>query len=147
MKSRFANNPFSGEGARLAGGRWNSKGLPCVYVGSSESLTILEIMVHLDDYALLDSYRPFQVVLPDDLIEVLSHDQLPPNWANKATPKETTTIGDAWLRKAESVALAVPSVIVPRETNYVLNPAHGEFANILASAVELEFNVDERLRK
>lgn len=104
-------------------------------------------MVHLEDYTLLDSYRLFQIVLPDDLIEALPHDQLPANWANKATPQETTTIGDAWLRKAESVVLAVPSVIVPRETNYVSNPAHGKFTGIVAMAVKLEFKIDERLHK
>jgi hypothetical protein len=34
-----------GEGARLAGGRWNPKGTPVIYASQSEALAYLEVLV------------------------------------------------------------------------------------------------------
>ena len=38
--------PFSGEGARLFGGRWNSPGRVAIYCGDSFALAMLERLVH-----------------------------------------------------------------------------------------------------
>jgi RES domain-containing protein len=35
--------------------------------------------------------------------------------------------------------MAVPSIVVPRETNYLLNPAHPQFEDVVADAVEIGF--------
>ena len=40
--ARFARSAFSGDGARLYGGRWHRKGVPLVYTASSQSLAMLE---------------------------------------------------------------------------------------------------------
>ena len=45
---RFVTSAFSGEGARLFGGRWNRKGWPVVYTAQSRSLALLEMMVQDD---------------------------------------------------------------------------------------------------
>ena len=45
VTARFADSAFSGEGARLYGGRWNRKGVPIVYTAGSQSLVMLEILV------------------------------------------------------------------------------------------------------
>lgn len=39
-------------------------------------------------------------------------------------------LGDAWVRQARSAVLAVPSVIIVGEANYLFNPAHPDFQNI-----------------
>ncbi|RMW06679.1 hypothetical protein ALO99_03427, partial [Pseudomonas coronafaciens pv. porri] len=46
----------------------------------------------------------------------------------------------------QSLALAVPSVIIPREYNYLLNVQHPEFQAVVATARALEFEVDPRLK-
>jgi hypothetical protein len=38
--------------------------------------------------------------------------------------------------------MAVPSVVVPRETNYLLNPAHPQFEGVVAGAVVIDFQPD-----
>ena len=39
----------------------------------------------------------------------------------------TQRTGDGWLASGRALALAVPSAIVPEESNYLLNPAHARF--------------------
>ena len=41
LTARFAHSAFSGEGARLCGGRWSHKGTPMVYTAGSQSLAML----------------------------------------------------------------------------------------------------------
>ena len=48
VKTRYSADAFSGEGARLYGGRWNSPGVAMVYTAGSKSLATLEVLVHLD---------------------------------------------------------------------------------------------------
>lgn len=145
VKKKWLGIAFNGEGARLYGGRWNSRGRPCVYLAGSESLALLEVMVHLDDYSLLHHYALLQVPLPETSLLYLPADQLPRDWRAEPAPASTAELGDAWLSNATSLALAVPSVVVPRELNYLLNPAHPQFEAIVGRAIELNFSPDSRL--
>ncbi|RMS24040.1 hypothetical protein ALP71_02375, partial [Pseudomonas coronafaciens pv. garcae] len=61
-------------------------------------------------------------------------------------PPASASFGDAWLASGQSLALAVPSVIIPREYNYLLNVQHPEFQAVVATARALEFEVDPRLK-
>ena len=45
VTARFAKSAFSGEGARLYGGRWNRKGVLLVYAAGNQSLAMLEMLV------------------------------------------------------------------------------------------------------
>ena len=146
VKARHADTAFDGEGARRFGGRWNSKGQPAVYVASSESLAVLEVLVHLGRREPLPRYALFQVWIPAETIVHLDDNALPPNWRDPIPPAATAEIGDAWLANGKSLALAVPSVVVPREVNYMLNPAHPGFAEVVAGAQRVLFAFDERLR-
>ncbi|MGA9671505.1 MAG: RES family NAD+ phosphorylase, partial [Terracidiphilus sp.] len=47
-RERYAGEAFSGHGARLYGGRWNSAGTPMVYASSSLALAAIELFVHLE---------------------------------------------------------------------------------------------------
>lgn len=145
VKRKWRQIAFDGEGARLYGGRWNSRGHSCVYLAGSESLAILELMVHLDAYKLLQHYLLMQLRLPTESVLQLSSARLPDDWRDEPAPPSVAQIGDSWLDSMESLALAVPSVVVPRELNYIVNPAHTLFAETVATGVEIPFQPDVRL--
>ena len=145
VKRKWRQAAFDGEGARLYGGRWNSKGKACVYLAGSASLAMLEVMVHLDDYQLLEHYTLLEVTLPKSALMSLSTESLPKDWAVEPAPASTAEIGDNWLESQSSLALAVPSAVVPRERNYLINPEHARFQALIDSAAEIAFTPDKRL--
>ena len=145
VKRKWRQAAFDGEGARLYGGRWNSKGKACVYLAGSASLAMLEVMVHLDDYQLLTHYALLEVTLQKSSLMSLSADSLPKDWAVEPAPASTAEIGDNWLESQSSLALAVPSTVVPRERNYLINPEHARFQALIDSAAEIAFTPDKRL--
>ncbi len=138
---RFAEIAFTGEGARRFGGRWNSPGRPVVYTAQSQALAALEILVHLDSERLLRHYLAIPVTIAPHLIEHLSPSYLPKNWRAYPAPRSTHAIGDAWLARASSPVLQVPSVVIPSESNFLLNPAHPHFRKLrLGSPVPFLFD-------
>lgn len=145
VKKKWATNAFDGEGARLYGGRWNSRGKSCVYLAGSESLAILEVLVHLDNAQQIEHYALFSVTLDEKDVLLLQQQTLPDNWQEDPAPSDTADLGDEWLASQSSLALCVPSSIVARENNYVLNLAHPHCATVLESMTELEFSMDNRL--
>jgi RES domain-containing protein len=127
--SSFARSAFSGEGARLYGGRWNPKGVAVVYTAASQSLAILEMLVQ--DQPLRARYVIFEARIPSGVrIDRVRTDELPADWREVAARERLRAIGAEWARRRNAAVLAVPSVIVPAETNYVLNPAHSDFKRI-----------------
>jgi len=118
---------FSGEGARRFGGRWNSVGVPVVYVSSTLALAALETLVHADRASLTRDWIAFELFLPDDVILELRDEDLPVDWRATPVSPGARYVGDALVMEAASAALAVPSTIVPVERNYLLNPEHVDF--------------------
>jgi RES domain-containing protein len=140
---QHASDALSGEGARLFGGRWNPKGLPLVYTAATRSLAILEMLVQ--DQPLRARYSIIPVYLPDDLLlETLTAYHLPQGWRTVAARPRLQAIGRDWLQRSESAVLTVPSVVLPQENNYLLNPRHRDFARLIASSVEI-LDTDSRL--
>jgi RES domain-containing protein len=144
VKSRHASTAFDGEGARLYGGRWNSPGTRMVYTSSTISLAVLEVLVHLQEASLLSSYSLISVSFDDALVERLERSRLPDGWRTYPPPSELQRIGDEWVRSQRSAVLEVPSVIVVRESNYLLNPTHPNFSTVVIGESE-PFTFDERL--
>jgi RES domain-containing protein len=145
VQERFSNEAFTGEGARLYGGRWNSPGRPLTYAAGSRALAVLEMMVHLDGPQLLGSYLLFEAVIPETLISELPVSGLPPDWRDDPAPRSTQAMGDRWIQGGASAVLRVPSALIPEEHNYLLNPRHPEFGQIRISAPE-KFAFDPRLK-
>lgn len=140
---RHAADAFSGEGARLYGGRWNRKGTPLVYTAASRSLAMLEMIVQ-DDH-LRARYAMIPAEIPADLrIDSLSIDDLPADWREPGVRDELQALGSAWAAERRGVVLAVPSAVLPAETNYLLNPLHPDFERIGIGGVE-ELVTDMRL--
>lgn len=127
--ARFAQTAFSGEGARLYGGRWNPKGWEVVYTAESQSLALLELMVQ--DDPLRAHYVLIPAQLPSDLPAThIDAEQLPDNWRTIGARDVLQGIGQEWLQSAQTAVLSVPSAVVPAERNYLLNPRHPDFARI-----------------
>uniref|UniRef100_A0A486XWX6 RES domain-containing protein n=1 Tax=Rheinheimera sp. BAL341 TaxID=1708203 RepID=A0A486XWX6_9GAMM len=145
VHNKWAAQAFDGEGARLYGGRWNSKGQLCVYTAGSEALAILEILVHLNNRNALKQYRLFQLTIAAEDVLSVSPATLPLSWQQQPASIDTARIGDSWLAQRASIALSVPSVIAPRENNILLNPQHSHFAKCQATITELDFMPDPRL--
>ena len=146
VKTRFAGTAFDGEGARRFGGRWNSKGTPMIYAAGSRALAVLEMLVHLENTDLLKHYRLIPVTFDRTLVKRLDPKALPSNWKRRPAPAGARAVGDAWAAAGESAVLEVPSVVVPGETNFLLNPRHPDFAEILIGAPE-PYRLDPRLRE
>jgi RES domain-containing protein len=144
VKTKYADHAFSGEGARLYGGRWTSPGVRVVYASSSLSLATLEVLVHLQNSGPLLSYSVCTVDFPEDLVKELAVRSLPHNWRAYPAPAGLRRLGDDWVRGKASVVLKVPSVIVPEEHNYLINPDHRDFPHLSFSEPE-PFDMDPRL--
>lgn len=142
---QFAASAFTGLGAKLYGGRWNHKGLPVVYCSATLSLAVLEVLVH----HRAPVPPPDFVAIPADLpartkIKTLQVSELPREWHTDPAPPQLQVIGSAWLESLSSLTLAVPSVLVPQELNYLLNPRHPDFAKLIIG-VPQTFPFDPRL--
>ena len=142
VKRRLARTAFDGEGARRFGGRWTSKGVAVVYLAQSQSLAALEILVHIDSPQLLEHYVAVPVSIDATLITRIELSSLPKNWKTYPPPRKIRAIGDNWVMAASSVGLQVPSVIVPLENNYLLNPRHLDFPKLqIGKPVPFKFDL------
>ena len=138
---------LSGTGAKLNGGRWNSKGRSALYAAEHISLAKLEVAVHLDFDIIPDSYCLIEIELPDHLkIKIVEMDELPENWNAIPYLQSTQKLGDSILDQNEAVAFKVPSAVVSQEFNYILNPNHPDFKTIQISKID-SFSFDQRLFK
>ncbi|MEP7013170.1 MAG: RES family NAD+ phosphorylase [Acidobacteriota bacterium] len=147
VKARRTFSAFDGEGARRFGGRWNSPGTPMVYTSGTLSLAALELLVHLDLQEEPSDLIAIQALLPKGLqVDVLEASDLPATWRNLPSPEDLRELGSRWVREARTPVLSVPSVIVPRERNFLLNPLHPAMARI--RVVDWEpFTLDSRVFK
>jgi RES domain-containing protein len=140
--SAFAN--LSGEGAKIASARWHTKGNSVVYLAESPAGAMLEHLVHLlytrwrvpDTYNLLEVYAPEEIGIKEllPLAEI--------KW--KEDQIFTRKLGDEWLKGKETPLARVPSAIMPRTWNILLNPEHSDADKIRIEAVIRE-RFDNRL--
>lgn len=139
-----AARAFDGDGARLYGGRWNSVSVPIVYASEHQSLAALELRVHIDRTRMRKPCQCFAVQFDESLMEVFRVRDLPPNWTQEPPPPSLQRLGDLWVKSGASVILAVPSVLIPRELNYLINPRHPDFSK-LKIGKPADFTFDQRL--
>jgi RES domain-containing protein len=145
--ARKAHAPFDGEGARLYGSRWTPRGLRAVFTSATLSLAALERFVHTDpDLEPTDLVSIEVEIKPIIAVDSIAVSDLPHTWREHPAPAALASIGERWLRAARTVALSVPSVVIPRERNVILNPAHADFANLTLGAPE-PFSFDPRMWK
>ncbi|MFM9969536.1 MAG: RES family NAD+ phosphorylase [Burkholderiales bacterium] len=143
LTARYSASAFTGEGARLYGGRWNKKGVPLVYTADCQALALLEMLAQ--DEPLHTRYVMICATIPSNLkIQRITTANLPADWREMGAREELRNLGSEWVRLKTSAVLAVPSVLIPDQTNYLLNPRHPEFAKIEIGKPK-EFVTDLRL--
>jgi len=128
---------FSGIGAAMHGGRWNTKGHHMVYASQSRALATLEISVHLKNTAALQAYSVCQILIPEGYCEEVTEADLPVGWDELVVnPLVAQSWGNAWLALGVTPVVKVPSVVLPTEWNYLLNPEHDQFSAIELGVIE-----------
>ncbi len=140
----YADTAFSGEGARLWGGRWGSPGHRLVYASGSLALATLEVLARANDRRRLRGYLAVSATLAERHLEIVEAATLPTGWDARPYTAVSQRIGDQWLEAGRSLALRVPSVVVPSEWNVLVNPAHPAFGEV-AVGVPIAAPFDPRL--
>lgn len=143
-KTRHSKD-LSGEGARLNGGRWNHILTPCVYTSQSRALALLEytVNVNINDIPRALSFTTIEI--PNDNILQLKIEELPGNWMQVPSPSSTKDFGSELLNAAKAAVIAVPSIVIPQEFNYILNPLHPDSKNFKIISTE-DFVYDVRIK-
>jgi len=95
VKARLVPTAFDGEGARLYGGRWNSRGLPVVYTAASPALAALELLVHLGHSGVLAAYVSIACAFDEAVVLRLERNRLPKDWRSSPPLPELALVGDA----------------------------------------------------
>ena len=144
VKRRHAAEAFTGEGARLYGGRWNHPGTPMVYAAQSRALAAMEALAHFHGAERRIAFVTFQIEIPDRLITLLQSADLPRGWRSREIASATQELGSRWQREAISVALAVPSALIPEELCVLINPAHPDTDKVMVD-YPTAFEFDQRL--
>lgn len=143
-RRRHAAAAASGEGARLYGGRWNSRGVSVVYASTSLALAAVETFVNLSPNLQPPDLVSVEGEIPDALhIDRLDVKALPANWL-RTRDERLRRFGDGWIRQGKTVALLVPSAAIQGEWNILLNPAHPDFPKIKFLEPE-SFDFDVRM--
>jgi RES domain-containing protein len=129
-QEKYADD-LSGNGARLFGGRWNSEGNYALYTSSTRALALLETLAHTPAKLLQTKvYRLVTLQVSEVLIQGLDSKKLPAGWDAIEIRPFTQKTGDQFLLAKKNLLLAVPSVLLPEELNYVINPLHTDFKKV-----------------
>lgn len=142
-KTKYARD-LSGKGAEMAGGRWNSKGVPAIYTSASRALCTTEIAVHTPLGNIPQDYQIISIKIPDTGIYALPEPGLPKDWKIFPHSMHTQKIGDQFARESKFLVMRVPSAVVQGDFNYLINPRHQDFSKVKIVNVQ-PFSFDERL--
>ena len=143
-RSRFKND-LTGKGAEIAGGRWNSIGIPVLYTAESRALCALEIAVHTPLNVVPEDYLMITIHIPDkaEKKEIFIKN-LPSDWKSFPETRYTQTLGDSFFKEGKYLALKVPSAIIQGDHNILINPFHKDFHQVKVVSID-PFEFDQRL--
>lgn len=138
-------NDITGTGARIYGGRWNHAGYPVVYTSCSRSLAVLEFLVHVP-MALAPKNLSIAEINIEETVqrELIRESQLPSNWRDYPAPEQLADIGTNWIKSKSTLLLDIPSAVVDKEVNTLINPLHPDIKRVIISKIE-RFSFDPRL--
>lgn len=137
---------LTGGGAAKVGGRWNSPGKAVVYTSRSVALAYLESLAHLGREVPRNRFL-IRIVVPDRVWDRAlwpKRKALPRTWRAEPAGIGSGRFGDGWLTSGDSTLLCLPSVIVPEDTNVLINPGHPD-ARLIRARVERQLLYDPRL--
>ncbi len=143
-KTKYSRD-IKGTGAFYSGGRWNSIGNFVLYTSSSISLSMLEVLVHVSVKTWPDDMCLVTIVIPSNSIENIEYDSLSGDWKELPSSDYAKGLGDEWIESNKSLVLKVPSVLNPKEYNYLINPNHALFSKIKIESI-IPWSFDPRLK-
>jgi RES domain-containing protein len=135
---RLANRrhpPFTGEGGLHVAGRWHERGVRIVYTAGTKALSVIEFLAHLTPGSTPSGATWWWLDLDQSRtpVETVAAGSLPARWKGVRHLQATRALGTRWIREQRTPVLVVPSVHVPGEFNYLLNPLHPLAAPLLAT--------------
>ena len=135
---------LEGLGGKKFSSRWTSLGRRVVYLAESPAGALLEVLVHfsLEDEDIPRPYTLLQVSAPEANAVRFLDPQTEADW--RVDEEVTRRIGDAWIASLETPLARVPSAIMPRTWNYLLNPEHPDAKQVQIVEVITE-RFDNRL--
>ena len=117
----LAYDAFDTAGSFLNPGRWHKVGTRVIYAAEHASLAVLETLIHAGG----------RKIPPRSISRIHIPDEAAVEQATWMEMPDSQGWGDRWAREARTAVLRVPSIAVNRiESNFVLNPAHPDFARI-----------------
>jgi len=125
-KTQYAED-LNGTGAKLYGGRWNHINTPCIYTASSRSLAILEFSVNVNIDYIPRALSICIFEIDETMVKEFEINKLPGDWKDVPSPFSTKDFGTKLLEKGDPI-IKLPSIIIPDEFNFVLNPLATEKA-------------------
>ena len=129
-RPEYVATALLGNGAALAPGRWNSRGVRLAYTASSVSLAMLEILVHVNREDVPEGRRMLAYEFPDAALAELPPNRWPRGWDKLPYSDAVRRVGDGFVRDGSQLALRVPSAVARGEFNVLVNPAHPQFGQI-----------------
>ena len=149
VRATRQNSAMDGMGAAYNAGRWNPVGVKMVYCADSLALAILELRVHLAGVKPKRRFVGLEIEISESAVERPELSDLPPSW-QRAPPTSTANtaarrFGARWVDEMRSVALQVPSSVVPTESIFLLNPEHPDFAKAVFVSGKSLVPLDPRL--
>ncbi len=145
-KAKHQEEVFTGTGSMRTDGRWHRAGTPIIYASGTAASALLEVIAHAEAPSLLSHpYVLFTIdVNPDRHLLALPRERWPSDWRARQWPASTQHIGIRWFQDRDSAILEVPSAIVSRQRNYLINPQHPHFQELQIDGPG-PFEIDPRL--
>jgi len=127
--------------------RWNSKGKFVIYTASSTALACLENVVHRSGEGLNQNFKVMIIEIPSKVkISNINLKKLPKDWHKFEFYSMSQKLGDKWIDSQKTAVLKVPSSIIKREFNYLINPNHPDFKFVKLIDIE-DFEFDPRIKE
>jgi len=144
-KKKQRSNDLSGTGAYNEGGRWNNVGVYALYTSENRALAILEVLVHVEESELPPNLFIMTINIEDSApVYEVKDSELPKDWRE---PENIAlkTMGDKLFEDNKYIGLKVRSAVMPDEYNYILNPLHPDYKNLVKVISVEDYDVDKRL--
>jgi RES domain-containing protein len=127
-------------------GRWNEDNEYVIYTASSRSLGTLEKIIRFKSINPKVRYKVMVIFVPDEpeLITEIKISKLPSDWREISAYPVLKSVGSKWYTSKETLILKVPSSIITKEFNYIINTRHPHFNHVKLISKE-DYFFDERL--
>ena len=127
--------------------RWNLDGEFVLYTSASRSLATLELLVHRNSVTPIPDFEVMIISIADDdaLVEQVKLNALPKNWRSFEAYHKLQKIGSEWYQSQRSLVLKIPSAVIPKEHNYLINTNHPDFKKCVSLVRNEAYFFDERL--